>query len=503
MRSAFVVCVLLLFASCQTADNHGHSHDDSGGHGHSHGDETLVDYTFWTEQTELFVEFPALTVDKISRFAAHFTHLEGHQPIQEGSVTVSLIKGGKGIRQTVDAPSSPGIFTPSLQPKEAGNYQLIFDLTTPAYTDRIVLDNIQVHATDEEAQASLADDGEDNSISFLKEQAWKMAFQTTPVMEKETYQVIKTYGIWRVAPADDQVLVAPASGVLRFKPTYFTEGMEIETGQVLMEISSSDLTTNNLRSEVEKAKAVLDQREASYERITKLYERKISPKSEVEKAKEEYLVAKANYETLAAGYTGKGKQVTAPFNGYILEMYTKNGEYTAQGDPLIKVTIDQNHMLQTMINPDQALEVNEVHDVKYQNGDGQWSSLNATGGKVISISREVSLDNPSLSLFSEVEESIHLPDGSFTEVMVEVGEPRQSIVIPSSALLEDYGQYSVIVQLSGESFERRNVTTGNRNGKEVEIIRGLSKGEIVVSKGAFQVKMAALSDQAPAHGHAH
>lgn len=497
----FVVCILLLSASCQTADNHGHSHDESGGH--SHGDESSVDYTFWTEQTELFVEFPALTAGKISRFAAHFTRLDGHQPIQEGSVTVSLIKGGKGIRQTVDAPSSPGIFTPSLQPKEAGVYQLVFDLTTPSYTDRIVLDDIQVYATEEEAQAAMADEGEDSSISFLKEQAWKMPFQTTKVIKKESYEVIKTYGIWRVAPADDQVLVAPASGVLRFKPTYFTEGMEIKSGQVLMEISSSDLTTNNLKSEVEKAKAILDQREASFERITKLYERKISPKSELEKAREEYLVAKANYETLAAGYTGKGKQVTAPFNGFILEMYTENGKYTEQGDPLIKVTIDQNHMLQTMINPDQALEVNEVHDIKYQNGEGEWSSLKGTGGKVISISREVSLDNPSLSLFSEVEESIHLPDGSFAEVLVEVGQPRQSIVVPTSALLEDYGQYAVMVQLSGENFERRVVTLGKQNGSEVEIINGLSVGEVIVSQGAYQVKMASLSDQAPAHGHAH
>ena len=129
--------------------------------------------------------------------------------------------------------------------------------------------------------------------------------------------------------------------------------------------------------------------------------------------------------------------------------------------------------------------------------------LTAKGGKVISTSREVDNDNPMLSVFSEVRESIHLPDGSFTEVQIKVGKPTRSVVIPYTALLEDYGNHSVIVQLSGESFERRNVVVGKRNGPEVEIVSGVSTGEIIVTKGAYQVKMASMSGQAPAHGHAH
>ena len=33
--------------------------------------------TLWTDKTELFVEFPALIVNNSSRFAAHFTVLDG------------------------------------------------------------------------------------------------------------------------------------------------------------------------------------------------------------------------------------------------------------------------------------------------------------------------------------------------------------------------------------------------------------------------------------------
>jgi cobalt-zinc-cadmium efflux system membrane fusion protein len=96
-----------------------------------------------------------------------------------------------------------------------------------------------------------------------------------------------------------------------------------------------------------------------------------------------------------------------------------------------------------------------------------------------------------------------MPEGSFTEVHLAFGQPMKTTIVSESALLEAYGKYSVIVELSGESYERRPVTIGRRNGNEVEIKTGLSVGEMVVTKGAYQVKMASMSGAVPAHGHDH
>jgi hypothetical protein len=129
--------------------------------------------------------------------------------------------------------------------------------------------------------------------------------------------------------------------------------------------------------------------------------------------------------------------------------------------------------------------------------------LKEKGGKILSVGKEVETNQPLLSVFAEVNEGVQMPEGSFTEVQLAVGKGIKSAVIPVSALLEDYGKYTVIVQRSGESFERRNVIIGQQNGSEVEIMEGLRPGEVVVAKGAYQVKMASMSGQAPAHGHAH
>ncbi|MEQ8473898.1 MAG: efflux RND transporter periplasmic adaptor subunit [Marinoscillum sp.] len=502
MRYIIVLFSLVVF-SCQSTEDHGHPHDENGGHSQVTEGKPTVDYTVWTDQTELFVEFPALVVGETSRFAAHFTVLNGHQSVKEGSVTVSLTKGEKGIRHKVDAPSSPGIFTPSLQPKEPGTYQLIFDIQTPAFSDKIVMDNIPVYASEEEAIAQMGSEEEGNAITFLKEQAWKMEFQTAPVLKKQVFQTIPTSGVWKVAPSNYQTLVSPANGLVSFSSGILTEGSAVKKGQVLMTISSAGLTSNNLSAEIQKAKAEFEQARSEYERKKELYNSKIVAKAEFEQVEQKYRVAKTNYETLSSGYSAGGKQVTAPMNGYIKSIRAVNGGFANQGDALVTMTSHNSSLLEVQVSPKYSADLQSIQNIWYQAKPGAWSSLKNRGGKIISVGKEVEADQPLISVYAEVNEGVEMPEGSFTEVQLAVGSGDKGLVVPVSCLMEDYGNYSVIVQLSGESFERRNVTLGKRNGSEVEIINGLVEREVVVTKGAYQVKMASMSGQAPAHGHAH
>ena len=199
----YIIVILALgFVSCPAPVEDDHPHDAQGGHIVLTGEIPTVTATIWTDKTELFVEFPALIVGNTSRFAAHFTILNKHQPVREGTVTVSLVKGNKGIRHSVEAPSSPGIFAPSLQPQEEGTYQLIFDIETPSFSDKIVLNEVQVFTSIEAAEIAVAEAEDAGAITFLKEQAWKIEFQTDPVVLGEVYNVISTAGVWKVAPSD-------------------------------------------------------------------------------------------------------------------------------------------------------------------------------------------------------------------------------------------------------------------------------------------------------------
>lgn len=498
--------VLIAFAflamSCKDKAEDAHAHNADGSH---MGEEVpRTEYTVWTDKTELFVEFPALIAGSPSRFAAHFTVLDGHQPVREGSVTISLIKGGKGIRNTADSPSSPGIFSPSIQPKEAGIYQLVFNIKTPKLTDRIVIDEITVFANIEKAKEALGTKAEENgSISFLKEQAWKIDFQTAAVISDTIYDVINTSGVWMPSPGSVKSLVANADGLVDFAIVNLTEGTPVKKGQLLMTLGSRGLATNNLGAEIAAAKAKFQQAKSEYDRKKELYESKIVPKSEFEKVESDFLVAKSNYETLSAGVSGNGKQVRAPFNGFIKLINVTNGEYAVQGKPLVSVGTHQSKILKTQVAPSSGLTMQNLQGIWFQTEAGHWKNITDAGGSILSIGKDVERDNPLISVYAQVNEEVDMPEGSLTEVQIVMGDAKQSITIPINALLEDYGSYSVIVQFSGESFERRPVKIGKRNGQNIEILSGLETGEIVVTQGAYQVKMASMSGSTPAHGHEH
>lgn len=500
MKYIFITLALLA-VSCNNKTEDAHAHNPDGSHV---GEEIpRVDYTLWTDKTELFVEFPALIVGNPSRFAAHFTILDGHQPVREGSVTVSLIKDGEGIRNTAEAPSSPGIFSPTLQPKEAGTHKLVFELTTPGYSDKIILNDIRVFANFEEATKVLGPAGEDEGISFLKEQAWKIEFGTAPVTRGKIFDMVSTYGVWLASPGTYKAVVASANGMVDFAVPNLTEGMAVEKGQLLMTLGSEGLADNNLRTEIQKARANFEQAKAEYERKKELYEAKIVPEAEFEQVKSRFLVAQSNYQTLASGVGSGGKQIRAPFDGFVKSINVSNGAYVEQGTELVAIGTDKSRLLKTQISPSQNPTIASVQDIFYQTKENEWSSVKESGGSILSVGKEVGAKKPMVPIYAKINKAIEAPEGSYVNVQIALGQPRTSILVPVSALLEDYGNYSVIVQMGGETFERRPVKIGNRNGKKVEVLEGPNPGEMVVTKGAYQVKMASMSGTTPAHGHKH
>ena len=130
---------LLVVMGCKqnASHEHGHEHEASGL-------EPLA-YTLYSDKTELFVEFKPLTVGEISNFATHLTILgDNFLPVTKGRVTVSLIVGDDGLKSVADSASSPGIFRLALKPNKVGIGKLVFDIVTDSYTDKIVIENVNL-----------------------------------------------------------------------------------------------------------------------------------------------------------------------------------------------------------------------------------------------------------------------------------------------------------------------------------------------------------------------
>ena len=85
--------IVALLSGCEHSDLDDHTHDDD----HSHADESSLSFTHYTDETELFVEFPALVVGVESQFAAHVTQLSNHEPLLDGQLDVVLHQGRVGV----------------------------------------------------------------------------------------------------------------------------------------------------------------------------------------------------------------------------------------------------------------------------------------------------------------------------------------------------------------------------------------------------------------------
>ncbi len=159
-----------------------------------------------------------LVVGSQSNFAAHFTILgEQFLPLTQGKVTVSLIVGENGIRNSANSASSPGIFRLALIPKTAGKGKLVFDIETGTYSDQLIIDNINVYKDEASALADQTENVESDEIKYLKEQAWKVDFANAPAVKETFFEIIKTNGQILPAPGDEIIITAGASGIVHFK----------------------------------------------------------------------------------------------------------------------------------------------------------------------------------------------------------------------------------------------------------------------------------------------
>lgn len=93
--------------------------------------------------------------------------------------------------------------------------------------------------------------------------------------------------------------------------------------------------------------------------------------------------------------------------------------------------------------------------------------------------------------------------GQLARATVPIGGTVRGIAVPNEAILDDNGTPVAYVQTGGETFVRRILTLGVRDGTRTQVLEGLSLGEMVVTLGAYQVRLASLSGGDFAGGHAH
>jgi cobalt-zinc-cadmium efflux system membrane fusion protein len=82
---------------------------------------------------------------------------------------------------------------------------------------------------------------------------------------------------------------------------------------------------------------------------------------------------------------------------------------------------------------------------------------------------------------------LRLKAGMYVEGVVPAGE-RAALVVPEESVQDDEGRPIVFVRTGERTFVRRPVETGERFPGLVEVLKGLTEGETVVTSGSFLLK---------------
>ncbi len=131
-------------------------------------------------------------------------------------------------------------------------------------------------------------------------------------------------------PFQDAILSAPVPGIIA--ENKFKEGDTVRKGDALV-----DLDRRIEELDVARRKVILEQARKEFEVTRTLFERPNSstPKVDVEKRELEYNVARVEHEL--AQEQLKRRQVLAPFDGVIAELFLETGEACQAQQPLVRL----------------------------------------------------------------------------------------------------------------------------------------------------------------------
>ena len=452
------------------------------------------------EQVEIFAEYDPFIKDSASNFAIHLTRLFDYKPVKNAKVTTSLVIGESGVRKVLDSATVPGIYKISLNPKTLGKGVLTFDINLNGTMHKFKVPATVFASHEEFKKQHKSPATSANEIAFLKEQSWKLDFLVTKIGSGSFSGVIKAPATITAAVGDQESIVATAAGIVKFRAA-LTTGVPVHSGQALFSISGGNITGDNLSTAVKEAKLSLDKAKADYERAKLLRPDQIISEKDYQNALNNYQQQQLNYQKLSRNFSGNGVTLKATTSGYLTELLVKEGDFVQAGQQLAFVAASKKIQLTAEISAAYAAQLSEIKSANFKIGDKLYE-LSTLNGKLLSYGRSVSSSGLIPVVFSLDNRAEFVP-GIPVEAYLLTSSGTSALQVPETAIMEDQGNYFVYVQNDGEHFERRGIQIGQSNGKMVEVTNGLKDGDILVTKGAYYLKLASSQGSAPAHGHEH
>lgn len=293
--------------------------------------------------------------------------------------------------------------------------------------------------------------------------------------------------------------------------TLETRTLNAQLQQAEAALQSAEAVVQAAKDQIDQAKINLDAAQKAYDRIKALYDSSAASQSQLDDVTTKLDLAKKQYE-IAVGSAQKQAQasvntakaninsikvqldnsiITSPIKGVIVNRNINPGEIASPGVVLLTIADTSTLKLKGTVSQQSVpllqagQKINVTVDVFpnkiFEGIIERIGPMAVSTGEYFPI--EISIKNPG-----------ELKAGLSAHASVNVSS-SEGVVIPSSAVFQSNGQSYVYVIKNNVAI-KRNVTIGLKNDSEVEVLKGLNKGENVAV-----TNVSSLFDNMPVNGY--
>jgi RND family efflux transporter MFP subunit len=506
--------------------------------------------THFGERVLLFMENPRLVVGEPARFLAHFSVLATGEPVRSGRVVLSI--GSTTL--TVDAPKRDGLFIPEGSFPSAGGFPVTIALQSAQATETLELGAFTVYATSTEARAAAeaaAEDEPAGAVPYLMEQQWKVKTLLAEAAPRQLTRRLAVPAEVVLAEGAAAVVAAPMSGRLLppgeepLAPT----GTTVRRGQLLgyveppltasdaaqlraleheweMKSVEWDMMSLDVQKALADATVRLQFAQSERERLEELLPNGLATQQQLAQAERDIALAQGNLDAALARqealvellhkHEGSHPEfpggtlrfpIRAPIAGVVLRTERVLGESVEAGEPLMRIVDASQLWIEGRISEFDLGRLGSAPTAvaSFPALPGERIEVGGeAGGRLLTVGPEIDpVTRTTLIRFELPDPAGRVRPGMLADLEIAVASADAAVAIPWEAVVMDQGTPTAYVMHGGETFVRRELELGLRDGDLVEVLTGVASGEHVATRGANTIRMAAMSPASFGHGHEH
>jgi HlyD family secretion protein len=284
------------------------------------------------------------------------------------------------------------------------------------------------------------------------------------------------------------------------------EDLAQQTRMATASIRSSEATLGRFRAEVEQAKSTVNKTEADLARNRKLIEANSISQSEYDQIKEASELAKAGLLKAEANLMEAEQQVTlnretlkfqearladakllAPFDGMVIVRERDAGAIVVPGSPILQlISLDQ---LWVSAWVDET-EMDQLKDQQPAEIVFRSQPTQSFAGVVARLGKQSDRETREFTVDVQI---LKLPDswaiGQRAEVYIETARVERAAWVPAAFLSRQGSERGVYVH-DGDAAKWRAVKLGVEGRDRIEVIEGLSVGEVILKPSQQAAKLA-------------